>query len=281
MVRNLFVTALLSTLVSSAALKRDSGASWKPAQGGSWQIILSDNLDVSRGLNPSDAEVWDLDLFNAGADTVSTLHSDGKKVICYFSAGTSEQGRPDLGGLPQSDYGAALPDWPGENYIDIRSDSVWKVMKGRIDQAAEKGCDAVDPDNMDGYSNNNGLGLTQQDSTNFQNKMGDYAHSLGMAIGLKNAEDILGSVNVDFAVNEQCLETGRCTWYDNLLAAGKPVYHIEYTDDGSNRQTSDYCLQGTAEASKFDTVIKHLALDGWVRYCDGKEFTTATSGKRE
>jgi hypothetical protein len=148
MVRNLFVTALLSTLVSSAAVKRDNGTAWKPAQGGSWQIILSDNLDVSQGLEPSDAEVWDLDLFNTGADTVSTLHSDGKKVICYFSAGTSEQGRPDLGGLQQSDYGSALPDWPGENYIDIRSATVWNVMKGRIDQAAEKGCDAVDPDNM-------------------------------------------------------------------------------------------------------------------------------------
>lgn len=53
-----------------------------------------------------------------------------------------------MGGLNSDDYGKALPDWPGENYIDIRHDSVWQVMKGRIELAAQKNCDAVDPDNM-------------------------------------------------------------------------------------------------------------------------------------
>jgi len=281
MVRNLFVTALFSSLVTAATVKRDNGVAWKPSQGHGWQIILSENLDVSRGLSPSDVAVWDLDLFDTDASTISSLHQSGKNVICYYSAGTSEQGRPDLGSLKQSDYGKGLPDWPGENYIDIRSATVWNVMKGRIDMASQKGCDAIDPDNMDGYSNDNGLGLTQKDAANFQNKMGDYARSLGMAVGLKNAEEIVDSVNVDFAVNEQCLETGRCTWYKNLIAAGKPVYHIEYTDDGSNRSSSDYCLEGTPEASQFDTVIKHLSLDGWVRYCDGKEYASTSEKESE
>jgi hypothetical protein len=78
---------------------------------------------------------------------------------------------------------------------------------------------------IDGYSNDNGLNLTQQDSINFQQKMADEAHSLGLAIGLKNAEEILPNVSSfsDFAVNEQCTQTGRCSWYLDFLASNKPV----------------------------------------------------------
>jgi hypothetical protein len=113
-----------------------------------WQIILSNNVNINGGLSPSDAGIWDLDLFNTDASVISSLHDMGIKVICYFSAGTSEEGRPDLDGLSSSDYGKGLPDWPGEKYLDIRSPTVWNVMKARISLASQKGCDAVDPDNM-------------------------------------------------------------------------------------------------------------------------------------
>ena len=145
--RNTFITALFSSLVSAAAVTKQAQV-WQPSLNTRWQIILSNNLNINSGLSPSDAGIWDLDLFNTDASTISSLHDMGIKVICYFSAGTSEEGRPDLGGLASSDYGKALPDWPGEKYIDIRSNTVWNVMKNRISLASQKGCDAVDPDNM-------------------------------------------------------------------------------------------------------------------------------------
>jgi hypothetical protein len=92
--------------------------------------------------------MWDLDLFHTDAATISAIQAQGKAVVCYFSAGTSEADRPDLGVLDPSNIGAGLPDWPGENWLDIRTDNVFQIMKARIELAAQKGCDAVDPDNM-------------------------------------------------------------------------------------------------------------------------------------
>lgn len=40
-------------------------------------------------------------------------------------------------------------------------------MKNRLDLAVKKECDAVDPDNVDGYTNNNGLRLTAAQQLDF------------------------------------------------------------------------------------------------------------------
>jgi hypothetical protein len=60
----------------------------------------------------------------------------------------------------------------------------------------------------DGYENDNGLGLTKQDSINFIKFMSDEARQYNMATGLKNSMEILPNVDryVQFAVNEQCAE---------------------------------------------------------------------------
>ena len=83
-----------------------------------------------------------------------------KKVICYFSAGSYEPGRPDSANFLPSDLGSQMANWPDETWLDIRSLNVQKIMAARIQLAKSKGCDAVDPDNVDGYNNVNGLGLT-------------------------------------------------------------------------------------------------------------------------
>jgi endo-alpha-1,4-polygalactosaminidase (GH114 family) len=125
------------------------------------------------------------------------------------------------------------------------------------------------------FSNDNGLGITQADATAFQKKMAAEAHQNGMAIGLKNAEELLNDVqnDIEFAVNEECTKTARCEMYSNLLTAGKPVYHIEY---GSKSDMATYCLTSMSSGNKYDTVIKNLSLDGWVLYCDGSEYTSST-----
>jgi hypothetical protein len=98
MLRNTLVSSLLASTAFGAAI-RPRASSWTPKVGEKWQIILSGTPDVSGGLTPSDANVWDLDLFNTDADTISAIKGQGKGVMCYFSAGTSEPDRPDLGGL--------------------------------------------------------------------------------------------------------------------------------------------------------------------------------------
>ena len=55
---------------------------------------------------------------------------------------------------------AALAEWPDERWLDTRSGNVREIMRGRLQLARDKGCDGVEPDNVDGFDNNNGLGLT-------------------------------------------------------------------------------------------------------------------------
>ena len=80
--------------------------------------------------------------------------SHGKKVICYFSAGTFEDGdsrRPDSGDFPDYVKGHTLKDWHDEKWLDIRKSVVRPIMTARLKLARDKGCDGVEPDNVDGY----------------------------------------------------------------------------------------------------------------------------------
>lgn len=172
-------------------------------------------------------------------------------------------------------------------------------MRNRIRLAKRKGCDAIDPDNVDVATNDNGKNLTQTDAITFIKKIANESHRLRMAFGLKNAQDTLMQViNVtDFAVNEQCAQEEAgvegCASYGNFTKLGRPVYHIEYTNYTTNLATKDLnlcsstpalanltsdairdqlCLKGYENTigKGFSTVIKNLGLDEWVLYCDGR-----------
>lgn len=79
-------------------------------------------------------------------------------------------------------------------------------MTSRMKLAVQKGCDAVDPDNMDGYTNDNGFKLTAAQQLKYNKFIADLAHKHNLAVGLKNdlnqIKDLVSSF--DFAVNEQC-----------------------------------------------------------------------------
>jgi endo-alpha-1,4-polygalactosaminidase (GH114 family) len=218
-------------------LKRGTDATiWQPAAGVKWQIQLIDAVEDTT----ADADIWDIDLFDNTAATISTLQSKGRKVICYFSAGTYEDWRSDISKFASADFGSNLDDWPGEKWLNIKSTSVRSIMTSRLDMAKEKGCDGVDPDNIDAYGNENGLGLTEADSIDFLTFLATEAHSRGMAIGLKNGGDIIGSVidKMQWSVNEQCAEYNECDVYAAFTEVNKPVFHIEYSDETIENDSS-------------------------------------------
>jgi hypothetical protein len=139
-------------LVTSIPLSLHPRAVTNFPAGISWDILLMKsehrgNVHVAASAN---VEVIDVDLFDTDAATIADLKQD-KKVICYFSAGSREDWRPDVSDFQSGDYGQPLDGWQGENWLNIKSDNVLSIMKNRIKQAAEKGCHAIDPDNVDGY----------------------------------------------------------------------------------------------------------------------------------
>jgi hypothetical protein len=99
-------------------------------------------------LQPADAEIFDVDLFHTPKTAIDELHAQGKKVICYFSAGGSENWRPDDKSFKEVDRGDPMKEWKGERWLNIRSPDVFDVIKKRIQLAGQKGCDGIDPDNV-------------------------------------------------------------------------------------------------------------------------------------
>lgn len=120
--------------------------------GSSWDILLnggSSDGNVNQVMGQS-FSVIDIDLFDTDKQTIAELKSN-KKVLCYFSAGTREDWRPDAGDFQSGDVGKNMEEWAGEAWLNVKSPTVRNVMKKRIKQAAEKGCDGIDPDNTDGF----------------------------------------------------------------------------------------------------------------------------------
>jgi hypothetical protein len=62
------------------------------------------------------------------ASSVAWLKAQGAYPVCYFSAGSFENWRPDAASFLPGDTGRALSGWPGEYWLNIRSPNVRTIM---------------------------------------------------------------------------------------------------------------------------------------------------------
>lgn len=232
-------------------------AIWQPQPGTSWQWQLTGKLDTS-----VDADVFDIDLEGTSAATIADLHAAGRHVICYFSAGSFEPWRGDASAFPQSVKGKKMHGWD-ELWLDIRQiEQLAPVMLARMDMAAAKGCDAVEPDNIDAYQNDSGFPLSGADQLAYNRWLAAAAHERGLAIALKND---LGQVrelvdHFDFAINEECFSWNECHLLQPFIDAGKAVFGAEY-----DLAPSEFCDE--ANAMDMDFIHKELNLGAYRRSC--------------
>ena len=258
-----------SSLVS-ALTTHATHVPFHPIAGVSWNIELIHVPTVAQANDPS-YNVWDFDMFDAPKTTISAFKSKGHPVICYFSAGSWENWRPDAKEFPQAALGKPLDGWPGEKWLDTRNPAVRAIMKKRIELAASKGCNAVDADNIDGYGNPTGFHLTENDGVDYVKFLSSTAHAARLAYGLKNGGDILNRVVgvAEFSVNEQCVQYNECDLYQPFIKQNKPVFHIEYTAKGRASATFVTKSCQNKGAMGFSTLIKHMNLDAWTMKCPG------------
>lgn len=249
---------------------------WKPQSGTTWQIVLRNSPSLPQASSAlSQFDTWDIDLFDNPASTMSQIHILNSKAICYFSAGTYEDWRPDALQFQPSDLGSPLAEWPGERWLNTSSPSVRDIMLARLDLAVTKSCDGVDPDNVDGYANENGLGLTPADAVAYLDFLADAAHSRKLSIGLKNAGSIVPIVvdRMEWSVQEQCIQYNDCDSYRPFIDHGKPVFHVEYpkgadtNNNGSITTDQKTSICTDRGAKRFSTIIKNMNLDLWIETC--------------
>jgi hypothetical protein len=235
---------------------------WRPAVGVSWQWQL-DNYPVDTSYPVG---VYDVDLFETDATLVAALHAQGRKVICYISAGTWENWRPDATQFPASVIGKNDMGWAGEKWLDIRQINILApIMRARLDMCRAKGFDAIEPDNIEGYDEDTGFPITYQDQLAYNLWLAGEAHARGLSIGLKNDADQVPDLlaTFDWALAEDCFAFNWCDQFSPFIAAGKAVFDAEYTDTGI--QLLDYCSR--AQAMHFSAIMKHRNLDAYRQAC--------------
>jgi len=235
---------------------------WHPTVAVTWQWDLSEPpIDLS-----FDVDVYDIDLFENDAGTVAALHAQGKKVICYISVGSWEDWRPDKDLFLPEVIGKIYEGWPGERWLDIRQiDNLAAIIGDRLDLCKEKGFDAIEPDNIDGYTNNTGFKLKEADQLRFNIWLAEEAHKRGLSIGLKNDPDQAEELQpyFDWALTEDCFAEEWCEQFTPFIEASKPVFAAEYTDTGITLE--EICPQ--AEELQFGVILKNRDLDAYRVAC--------------
>ncbi|MGE3623424.1 MAG: endo alpha-1,4 polygalactosaminidase [Bdellovibrionales bacterium] len=236
---------------------------WKPALNSSWQWQLNGTLQIPAprvttflGTASAPATVYDTDLFDTSAAQVNAIHAQGARAICYFSAGSYENWRPDAGSFPATIRGKSN-GWAGENWLDIRQLNILRpIMAARLDLCKQKGFDAAEPDNMDGYANKTGFPLTAQDQINYNILIAQLAHERGLSVGLKNDGAQVDALlpYFDWALNEQCFQFNECAYLSKFVAAGKAAFQVEYSLAPAN-----FCAK--ANSMNINAMRKGLDLD--------------------
>ncbi|CAC5377558.1 unnamed protein product [Mytilus coruscus] len=129
-----------------------------------WNDVINEP-HINTGVH---GDMFVVDLFDVPTSIIDDLHRKGKRVICYFSAGTKEDWRNDAGKFPPDGLGVPNKDWKGETWVDIRNSQVRRIMRDRIAYAKSRHCDGVDPDNVDGWAQNQaGLHLTSDNQLDY------------------------------------------------------------------------------------------------------------------
>ena len=224
-----------------------------------WQIQYTGKMDY--GLN---VDVYNLDLFDTSPAVITQLHERDIFVICYFSGGSFEDWRPDADQFPPETLGEALDNWPGETWLDIRRiDLLESVMVDRLDMAVQKGCDGVDPDNVDGYQNDTGFPLTATDQKAYNVFLSEKAHERGLLIGLKNDLDQAPELVsfFDWVLSEECFQYDECHLLAPFTRAAKPVFVIEY-----QLSPDEFCSQ--ARKLNVNALQKNRELDAFRFSCN-------------
>jgi hypothetical protein len=235
---------------SDQAAAGTSGNWWKPPPHPSFDIQLTE----LRSDTVPQVDIAELDI-DTPPTVLEAVRARGTRLICYFSAGLRESGRGDAASFPPAVTGKTYGQSQGR-WLDIRKiEALAPAMTARIERCKEKGFDAIDPDNLDGYENRSGFSLTKADAARYAEWLMQAAHARGLAVALRNSSSIAGGMNdagFDLAVAESCFRYGFCGKYAPFIASGKPVLDIEYKNEGMS--LSKFC--GAAKEKGIDAILK-------------------------
>lgn len=255
----LLVAAAATGMVDAAPHARAAWPSIKASEINSWVLNAwgpQEPLSTKGDLIILDASIQ-------SAATIKKQKAQGKKVVCYISAGTIENWRPDAKeALSTASLGKKYKGFEStEQWVNVLEwESVKPIMSARISEASSKGCDAVELDNLDCHDAATSCvpgaskDALKKKEIEYIKWLSNTAHSKGLAVGLKNVNGIVDDVLSygDFAVEEgnPGSEFGK---FGKFTDQNKAVVSVQYNDQGG---------QVCANAKKYGMVAKYQS-GGW------------------
>ena len=231
------------TGVAAAALGAQSvpGVRLPPAGTLAWDWQIGAETEAKVAV-PAGVTLMDLDGFETSAAKVAELKAQGIYTVCYLNAGSYESYRPDSAEYPESLKIQTDPNWPDESFVDIRDvfregSVLAGILDRRLAMCADKGFDAVEPDNLQNDQNVTSGVITRQDQLDFNGWLADRAHAHGLAIFQKNGPDYVlqadrqGRLMVDLfdgTLNESCQRYRECGPLAEYVRRGKLALNVEY-----------------------------------------------------
>ncbi len=218
----------------------------------------------------TEAEVIDIDAFDATPELVTNLQAQGKKVIAYLSVGSVESYREDASDFPEEVIGNVYEGFEDENWLDIREiDLLAPIMRARFDMVKQKGFDGFEPDNINGYQNNTGFNLTQEDAKTYSRWLIEEAHNRGLSIGQKNAEELVPEMvdEFDWFLSEDAYVDDFYQQLSPYISANKAVFFVEYTDRISETDFQNLVCPEAA-SQNFSAILKDRDLTDVTFYCN-------------
>jgi hypothetical protein len=142
------------------------------------------------------------------------------------------------------------------------------IIKARLKLAKDKGCDGVEPDNVDGYANSSGFDLSYKEQIRFNKLIAKEAHNLNLAVALKNDLAQIKELEpfFDFAINEQCHKYNKCDKLKPFINNNKAVLNAEYDAIYIEDKTEQKELCKSSKSMNISTLILPIELDDSFRY---------------
>ncbi|MBU1432115.1 endo alpha-1,4 polygalactosaminidase [Myxococcota bacterium] len=269
---------------ASSPLEWGDAAQWAEAPAGatSWEWIL-----ITEALpNPPPAvDYLGIDGLEASAAYVEAAQAGGAQVWCYISVGTAEDWRADYADFLAVDaaereagregvVGEIYPEWPDERWLNPRQEALLPLIEARLDHCADLGFDMVEFDNMDGYDNETGFEISEEDEITYLTALAQAARDRGLAPIHKGASGLAEALepHFDAILLEDCLLYDFCQDAQPYVEAGKPVWDVEYPEayaDAGRALDLDAVCNRSAALS-VSTLIKRLDLNTDTIVCEAR-----------
>jgi hypothetical protein len=226
---------------------------FEPKSNSSWHIEIK-----NKELAEKEVDLYIIDLLSGEPQTkVNTVAVGDTKVVCKLSAGTYDSQIERLYPVenhPYPEVAVGNIQTNGSTYwVDITSDYVREIMKGRIEFASRVGCDGILFTEVSSYDQNTGFQITEDDQIEFNRYLSGKAHEFGVFAGFSDIEAQIYSHSqfADLVFVQNCFQRGTCKKYEDFSENGATL----------NLETVPYNASGNIDTNLTNLCLHSKAFD--------------------